>query len=472
MKLTLGLAICGFLLSQSMPCLADADASHPNVIPRFALFEDSSGRLGTLNLSGPTDMASNPFFQVLGTNGRSCVSCHQPSAQWTITPENVRARFAASRGTDPIFRPVDGAGCPTLEVSSEKAREQAYRLLLSKALIRVEIELPQTAEFYAARNANPYGCTSTTAISVYRRPLPAANLPFLSTVMWDGRETLRDSSGQLKPLSDDFTQQALDATLGHAQAAAPPTDAQLQAIVSFETQIYSAQVEDRGAGYLGDAGAQGGPGPLVGQSFFIGINDPLGGNPTGAAFTSVIFNLYDSWAALGPATVGHDLAEDRGTRAARAAVVRGQELFNTLQIPISGVAGLNDVLQVPVIQGFCGTCHDTPNAGDHSVPAPLNIGLVGLDRATPDLPLITLVNKITGERVQVTDPGRALITGKWADIGKFKGPILRGLAARAPYFHNGSAASLLDVVTFYNTRFNLNLTARQQADLVAFLETL
>jgi cytochrome c peroxidase len=63
-------------------------------------------------------------------------------------------------------------------------------------------------------------------------------------------------------------------------------------------------------------------------------------------------------------------------------------------------------------------------------------------------------------------------TGKWADIGKFKGPILRGLASRAPYFHNGFAASLEEVVEFYDTRFGIGLSAREKADLVAFLRAL
>jgi len=69
-------------------------------------------------------------------------------------------------------------------------------------------------------------------------------------------------------------------------------------------------------------------------------------------------------------------------------------------------------------------------------------------------------------------PARALITGKCADIGKLKGPILRGLAARAPYFHNGSAATLADVVEFYNQRFDIGFTDQQKADLVAFLSSL
>jgi cytochrome c peroxidase len=122
--------------------------------------------------------------------------------------------------------------------------------------------------------------------------------------------------------------------------------------------------------------------------------------------------------------------------------------------------------------GTCTTCHDTPNVGNHSVKAPLNIGLTDALQRTPDMPLYTLRNIATGEMVQTTDPGRAMITGKWADIGKFKGPVLRALAARAPYFHNGSAATLEDVLQFYETRFNLGLTQREKKDLIAFLGAL
>lgn len=49
---------------------------------------------------------------------------------------------------------------------------------------------------------------------------------------------------------------------------------------------------------------------------------------------------------------------------------------------------------------------------------------------------------------------------------------LRGLASHAPYFHNGVAATLADVVELYNTKRHLNLSAQQKADLVAYLETL
>jgi cytochrome c peroxidase len=106
------------------------------------------------------------------------------------------------------------------------------------------------------------------------------------------------------------------------------------------------------------------------------------------------------------------------------------------------------------------------------VVAPLNIGLTDASRRTPDMPLYTLRNKATGEIKQVTDPGRAMIDGKWSHIGRFKGPMLRALAPRAPYFHNEFAADLDAVVEFYDTRLTIGLTSQDKSDLVAFLRSL
>jgi cytochrome c peroxidase len=132
--------------------------------------------------------------------------------------------------------------------------------------------------------------------------------------------------------------------------------------------------------------------------------------------------------------------------------VRGQALFDGKPIVITGVKSLNGDLGVAAIRGTCTTCHNTPDPGNHLVPLPVDLGLTDASRRTPDLPLYTLRNKSTGEMTQTTDPGRALITGRWQNIGRFKGPTLRALAPRAPYFHNGSAKDLNDVVRFYNDR--------------------
>jgi len=148
-------------------------------------------------------------------------------------------------------------------------------------------------------------------------------------------------------------------------------------------------------------------------------------------------------------------------------------LFNTLTIPIRDVAGLNDVLGIETINGFCGTCHDSTNVGDHSVRAPLNIGLVDVSRRTPDLPLVTVMCNATGKIVQVTDLARPSDGHrKMRGYREVQRTDSRRPAGRAPYFHNGSAATLLDTLDFYDTRFSLNLSQRDKNDLVAFLKTL
>jgi hypothetical protein len=280
--------------------------------------------------------------------------------------------------------------------------------------------------------------------------------------MWDGRETLKDPTTGYINLVQSLTNQATDATRGHAQAAAAPSPQQLAQIVAFETALYTAQLYDENAGNLTVQGATGGPLTLSMQPFYIGINDALGADPSGAQFNPKAFTLYDNWANL-------------NRQPNRQAVARGQALFNTFPIAITGVGGLNDALGQPVINGTCTTCHDSPNVGNHSFAVPLNIGTTTYP-AMPALDITGLpvytVQCANGTSVQVTDIGRAMISGKCADVGKVKGPILRGLAGRAPYFHNGAAASLSDAVDFYNERFNLNLTEQQKMDLVAFLKTL
>jgi cytochrome c553 len=56
--------------------------------------------------------------------------------------------------------------------------------------------------------------------------------------------------------------------------------------------------------------------------------------------------------------------------------------------------------------------------------------------------------------------------------GKYRTTPLRGAFSHPPYFHDGSAATLEDVVTHYDTVLELGLTAAQQADLVAYLKSL
>ena len=433
---------------------------------------DATGWVRTISHEVGQDGAidtNNAFFKSLGTNGRSCASCHVQSAAWSITPSELQARFAATGGTDPIFRLNDGSNSPNANVATVSARRNAYSMLLRRGVIRVGIGIPATAEFTLADVQDPYGYASASELSLFRRPLPSTNLNFITGVMWDGRETVTPFQPPMHAGQDNtalqtaLIQQAGHATLGHAQATVAPSSDQLAEIVSFETGLTTAQIFDDEAEFLNADDAIGGPRVLSSQRFHVGINDTLGADPTGALFDPGSMSLFAAWAQ----------SANRGERSReRASVARGEALFNHMPITITGVGGLNDALGVPAIAGTCTTCHNAPNVGDHSVGLPLNIGLTDASRRTPDMPLYTLRNKTTGATVQTTDPGLALITGKWKDIGRFKGPVLRALAARPPYFHNGLAASLPDVIDFYDSRFAINMDPGQKRDLVAFLRSL
>ena len=420
---------------------------------------------GTINLR-------SAFFQSLGTNGRACVHCHQPDAGWSITPANLRRVFETTAGLDPVFRTNDGSNSPRADVSTVEKRRAAYSMLLNKGLIRVGLPIPANAEFNLVGVDDPYRFASANELSLFRRPLPTTNVRFVSAVMWDGRETFHPIENP-ETLKANLRRQAVSATLGHAEASAAPSPAQVDDIVNFFIGLHTAQVWDQDAGLLfAAAGARGGPLPLTWQPFYIGINDPIGMNPKGIPFDPVAMRVFDAWMSLRGVSADLARGDPRNRTAARQSVARGEKIFNTRPIALSNVGGLNDVLNVPVLQGTCTTCHDTPNVGNHSVSMPLNIGIADETRRAPDMPLYTLQHKVTGAVIKTTDPGRALISGKWVDIGKFKGPVLRALAPRAPYFHDGSAATLADVVDFYNTRFALALTQQEKEDLIAFLRCL
>jgi len=115
----------------------------------------------------------------------------------------------------------------------------------------------------------------------------------------------------------------------------------------------------------------------------------------------------------------------------------------------------------------CSACHSGPNFTDEAFH---NVG-VGMSTADPGDP--------------DEHRGRGAVTGRQADMGRYKTPTLRNVADTAPYMHDGSVKTLEDVVNFYaeggveDPAFPLDekmralvLTDREKADLVAFMKTL
>jgi cytochrome c peroxidase len=402
----------------------------PFIIPKYRVDRVPGGFLGHYQPNGATFTFQNAFFRPLGTNGRTCLSCHQPQEGWTISAAGVQARFEKSSGMDPIFRLVDGATCPTANVSTLQTKRVAYALLLTKGLLRIAQPLPPepSLKFKVINIDDPYQCSTNSAtgltsptdgiLSVYRRPLPSTNLRFLNTFMWDGREPSLES-------------QAIHATRIHAQATADPDPTQ---IVAFEKGIYSAQVFDSKALQLDAKNARGGP-------IALSVEPGTGSNG---------FDIFTPWAGL----PGRDSPTKQ-----RQSIARGEDLFNQ----------------------SCAGCHDVHNAGNRSAVRFFDLGLAKAGADSPPavdisgLPVFTLEctqGDLIGTTFTVTDPGRALITGECSDIGKFKAPTLRALAARAPYFHNGSAPTLEVVVEFYNVSRSLGLSDTEKDDMVNFLKVL
>jgi cytochrome c peroxidase len=499
----------------------------PPVIPQMEFDQDSSGVLGTYQPGGPTTTATSPFFQSLGTNGRACVTCHSPTTGMGLSVRDVQARYVQSHGTDPLFAPVDGATCPknvpanrtsgapmggltgqapaadngqgVLDVGSDAS---PYYLLLRKGLIRITLPVPQNAEFTVSVVSDPWGCNTTPAydqvtdpatgvtsqiVSIYRRPFVSTNLKFVAqdaansgilppvdpvdgspvpvdpatgqlldgNIMWDGREPTLAS-------------QAYDATVFHAQTKVPPTPDQISQIVAFESGIYTAQVADRLAGSLTTNGVTGGPVPLANTA--PGLLGPFG-SPTETV------SAFDAW---NPANGAQSQR--------RASIYRGQQIFNFRTFTVSNVAGFNNSLALGKNNAFpsqCSTCHGQINATNAPVPlSQTDNGIGGNAMAfggpapSPDLPVFKLTcntgvsTPYNGPVVLINDPGKALITGKCADIGRFTIPGVRGLAARAPYFSDGSAAGIPDVVNFYDKRFGIGLSWQDKQDLTNFLASL
>ena len=166
-----------------------------------ALFPDETGAFATTSAGERVDL-TGPFFQSLGTNGRSCSTCHQADQAMGISTPQIRERFAQTRGRDPLFAAVDGANCPTAAMDDKSA----HSLLLDHGLIRIAITLPATAQFTVSVAHDPYGCalnkdpqTGLVTVSEYRRPLPTTNLRYLSTLMFDGRESPAASASSTIP---------------------------------------------------------------------------------------------------------------------------------------------------------------------------------------------------------------------------------------------------------------------------------
>jgi cytochrome c peroxidase len=484
MKLNAGSILTVLAILGLSGCATTPAASSIAAVDSAQSFADSTGTIATYTAAGQINHNS-AFFQKLGSNQRTCATCHQPDQAMSISAADTLALFNSSNGADPLFTAIDGANCSTATAGDR----DAHSVILDKALIRIAIELPASTQFGITVVGDPYGCaitidpdTDRQIVSVYRRPLPSTSLNFLSDVMWDTRETvdpLSTTSTFQANLATDLTQQLLNAVATHEQGTTAPSSAQISSILSLQQGLFTAQSSDTLAGLLSADGATGGPTNLAAVVFYPGINDAFGQDPDGHAFNRNAMTMFTAW--------------QNSSDTQQASIARGETLFNTARIGIANVGGFvnNPAPGGPgAVNGSCSTCHDTPNVGNHSLPLPLDTGVAHIAYAETNPNIVAALGTLSPETLPIyqitgctnpagqpvtyttTDPGKSLITGLCADVNLVKIPILRGLAARAPYFHDGSANDLTQLVNFYNARFRMNLNPGQKTDLVNFLNSL
>lgn len=403
------------------------DQDSRNRIANNFPFLNRAGTAATFSTAGFIDL-NNPFHvPPQESNGRTCQSCHLPHAGWSVRPFDVELLFLLTGGHDPLFNKLD-ANSPAPDLSTRKARYASFSML-RKGLFRRGGNVPSNAEYEIVAVDDPLGAGgSATRFEFFRRPPATANFHIAKNVGWHDQFT--NGSGNV---AAGLSALATAVTVGALEAPAPSPET-LEQLGSHQLSLSFAQQSIFGIGSLTSCGARGGPQNLSEQP-------PVNGR----------FDLYDAWLGLVPGSCTTKPADRR-----RAQIARGQELFNGVNA--SGRS--------------CRGCHNAQNNGSHVNGALFDVGASRPQFRRAGMPLYTVRNKTTGDERQTTDPGRALRTGVWGDMDRFKTPSLRGLVARPPYFHNGIAATLTDAVRHYEDALGFVFTPDERADLVAFLEAL
>lgn len=456
-----------------------------------AEYADAAGMVGILNASGPVDTKGHPFFESIGSNGRACVTCHQPAEAMSVSATTIARRWQETNGADPIFAAVDGSNCPSLP-QNERA---SHSLAIERGLFRVALpwpprrpdRTPLEPEFTIEVVRDPTGCNTSpvfgmtspaSAVSVFRRPRMVANMKYVDTEgpVFNAKnigmanlidpETRKPSNMNLQSDARDLslTHQARDAAYNQLQRSERLTDDQVGQIVAFERQVYVAQNRDRSGADFAAAGMPQALGTRAMLEAQPGVRADNTGRP--------VFQSFDAWKA---AAASGDAA------AFRASVARGSNVFSTRTFFIRDAMHINSAGLGNPIKGACATCHTMQMTGMSMGSGWVDVGAANAPWAneSPDLPLFKITchpdappHLFLGRVIYTQDPGRALISGRCMDVGSIVMGQIRGLSARAPYFSNGSAKSLRELVDFYDRRFNIRYSEVEKQDLVNFLSVL
>jgi len=494
-KRTLPLAAAGLALVLAVGARGAApdrwwSPGEGRVFPATLDYDNDQGTLRTLLVGGPLKTRGHPFFEPIGTNGRACVTCHQPADAMSLSAATAQERWQATAGKDPLFAAFDGSNCPILP----QGDRASHSLLLERGLFRVQRPWPMrefngkpvTPDFTIEVVRDPNGCNSAPGygpkagkISVYRRARPVANMKYLLAVgfPFDPKQGYalpldpddgKPQSGNLMAdnRAGNLRIQMEDAASSHLEFAGRLSPAQIARIKDFELRIYTAQQVSKQGGALDTIGATGGP---------VKLRDSEPG-ALGSIGTPV-WSEYAAWDQIAPAEAAKLTPQQL---AFRQSVARGARTFRDKTFLITDSAGINSRMGFGnPVRNSCVFCHNMTQMGNDVAPGQVDLGTTTQPFADPwaDLPLfrVTCLGKPHphyGKVILTYDPGFALTSGKCADVGKITLQSMRGLAARAPYFSNGLAKDLRGIVEYYERRYNIGYTEQERQDLVNLMSVL
>ena len=177
--------VSGGLLILVSGCGMEGDGDEPITETRSALAAAGNdfGVAETFHTSGAIDF-TNPFFQPLGTNPRTCATCHSPDQGWTDTSDANKRLFKDTDGLDPMFNLVDQGTRPDADISTKQARKATFKdntLALGVTRFTRTIN-PLTFQFTVAPE-DPSGFSDSTRVLNFRRPTPVANESKVSSIL-------------------------------------------------------------------------------------------------------------------------------------------------------------------------------------------------------------------------------------------------------------------------------------------------
>ena len=129
--------ITALLIVLTIPVDRRASGDEGGASDTSLVTRDRAGALATVSAYGVNADTSDGFAANLGTNGRSCASCHVAEDAWSFTPQHARSLAS----DDPLFSPNDGSDCPPV-TPSQGPDSALSSELLDYGLIRVQLAIP------------------------------------------------------------------------------------------------------------------------------------------------------------------------------------------------------------------------------------------------------------------------------------------------------------------------------------------